>query len=38
MGFSIWVNAGVAMVQANELLTPEEMKEISNVPSHEMVN
>ena len=26
------------MARANELLTPEEMKEISCVPSHEMVS
>ena len=38
MGSSVWADAGEAMAQANELLTLEEMKEISNVPSHEMVN
>ena len=38
VGSSIWANARAAMVRANELLTPEEMKEISNVPSREMVN
>ena len=26
------------MAQANEFLTPKEMREISNVPSHEMVS
>ena len=38
VGFSIWANARAAMVRANKLLTPTEMKEISNVPSREMVN
>ena len=38
VGSSIWADAGAAMVRENELLTPKEMKEISNVPSHEMVN
>ena len=32
-----WADAEAAMTQANELLTPEKMKEISLVPSHEMV-
>ena len=38
VGFSVWEDAGVAMDRANELLTPGEMKEISSVPSHEMVS
>ena len=38
MGFSVWTGAEAAMAKANELLTPEEMREISLVPSHEMVN
>ena len=38
MGSSVWADAKVAMDRANELLTHEEMKEISNVPSHEMVS
>ena len=38
MGSNIWANAEAAMTRANELLTPEEMKEISLVPSHEMVS
>ena len=37
VGSSVWEDAGVAMDHASELLTPEEMKEISSVPSHEMV-
>ena len=27
-----------ALVQANEMVTPDELKEIFDVPSHEMVN
>ena len=38
VGFNVWDDAGVAMDYANELLTPGEMKEISSVPSHEMVS
>ena len=38
VGSNIWANAEAAMTRANELLTPEEMKEISLVPSHEMVS
>ena len=38
IGFSVWVDVGVAMARANELLTLEEMKEISDVPSQEMVS
>ncbi|XP_030936464.1 uncharacterized protein LOC115961667 [Quercus lobata] len=38
VGASIWVDAGTTMARANEVMTPEELKEISNVPSHEMVN
>ena len=38
IGFSVWEDAKVAMDRVNELLTPGEMKEISNVPSHEMVS
>ena len=33
-----WTDAGAAMARANELLTPEEMREISSMPSHEIVN
>jgi len=38
MGSSVWADARATMDRANELLTPEEMKEISKVPSHEMVS
>ena len=38
VGFSVWEDVGAAMDRANELLTPGEMKEISNVPSNEMVS
>ena len=38
VGSSIWADAEAAMTRANEFLTPEEMKEISLVPSHEMVS
>ena len=38
VGSSVWEDAGVAMDRASELLTPGEMKEISSVPSHEMVS
>ena len=38
IGSSVWSDAEVAMDHANELLTPGEMKEISSIPSHEMVS
>ena len=38
VGCSVWEDAGVTMDRAGELLTPGEMKEISSVPSHEMVS
>ena len=38
IGSSVWSNAETTMDRANELLTPGEMKEISNIPSHEMVS
>ena len=38
VGASVWSDAETAMDHANELLTPGEIKEISNVPSHEMVS
>ena len=38
IGSSVWVDVEVAMAQASKLLTPEEMKEISRVPFHEMVS
>ena len=38
IGSNIWSDAEAAMDRANELLTPGEMKEISSIPSHEMVS
>ena len=38
VGASVWSDAETAMDCANELLTPGEMKEITSVPSHEMVS
>ena len=38
VGSSIWFDAEAAMDRANELLTPGEMKEISSIPSHQMVS
>ena len=35
---SVWSDAEAAMDRANELLIPGEMKEISSIPSHEMVS
>ena len=37
IGSSVWSDAEMAMDHTNELLTPGEMKEISSIPSHEMV-
>ena len=38
IGSSVWSDVEAAMDRANELLTPGEMKEISSIPSHEMVS
>ena len=38
MGSSVWADAGAVIARVNELLTPDEVKEISNVPSFEMVS
>ena len=38
VGASVWANVGMALVRANEIVTPDELKEIFGVPSHEMVN
>ena len=38
VGASVWVDIGTALAWANEIVTPDEQKEISSVPSHEMVN
>ncbi|KAK9990529.1 hypothetical protein SO802_025514 [Lithocarpus litseifolius] len=35
---SVWADTETALAQANEIITPDEMKEISSVPSYEMVN
>ena len=35
-GANVSADSGTTLVQANEVVTPEEMKEISGVPSHEM--
>ena len=38
MGVGVWEDAETAWAEANEVVTLEELKEISGVPSHEMVN
>ena len=38
VGASIWSDAGMAMDRATELFTPGEMKEVTSIPSHEMVS
>ena len=38
VGSSVWANTGVAMARAKEPLTPDKVKEISNMPSHEMAS
>ena len=38
VGSSVWSDAEAVMDRAHELLTPREMKEISSIPSHEMVS
>ena len=38
VGSSVWSDAEAAIDRAHELLTLGEMKEISNIPSHEMVS
>ena len=38
VGSSVWSDAEAAMDRAHELLTPREMKEISSIPSHEIVS
>ena len=35
---SVWLDAGTAMDRATELFTPGEMREVTSVPSHEMVS
>ena len=38
VGASIWADVETALAPANEIVTSEELKEISGVPSHDMVN
>jgi len=38
VGASIYADAGVVVAQVNEVVMLEDLKEISAVPSHEMVN
>ena len=38
MGANGWVDAGTALAWANEVVMPEEIKEISGVPFLEMVS
>ena len=38
IGGSIWANVETAQARANEVVTLDDLKEISNVPSHEMAN
>ena len=38
VGASVWSDAETAMDRANELFTPGEMREVTSVPSHEMVS
>ena len=38
VGASVWADAETALAQANEVVTPVELKEILGVPFHEMVN
>ena len=38
VGASVWSDAGTAMDRANELFTPGEMREVTSIPSHEMVS
>ena len=38
MGANVWVDVEMALAQANEVVKPEELKEIFGIPSHEMVN
>ena len=38
VGASIWADAGMAVARVNEVVTLEDLKEISAMPFHEMVN
>lgn len=37
VGTNVWVDVGIALAWANEVVTLEELKEILSMPSHEMV-
>lgn len=38
VGASVWADARTTFARANEVVTPKELKEISGIPSHEMVS
>lgn len=38
VGANVWANAEMALAQINEIVNLKELKELSSVPSHEMVN
>ena len=38
VGANVWADIETALALANEIVTSEELKEISGVPSHDMVN
>ena len=38
VGASVWAEFEMVLAWANEIVTPDELKEISGIPSHEMVN
>ena len=38
VGASVWADTKTALARANKVVTPDELKKISDVPSHEMVN
>ena len=38
VGANVWADAEMALALANEIVTPDELKEISRAPSHEMAN
>ena len=38
VGASVWANVGTALARANEVVTTKELKEISGVPSYEVVS
>ena len=38
VGASVWADVETTLAPANEIVTSKELKEISGVPSHEMVN